>query len=238
MVYRYSRKAKTEEKKNLRRAVIFGILTLALLAVFFFYGLPAIIKFAAFLTDLKKSSTPSEISDSTPPPPPRFEPFPSHTNDLEIELKGSTEPGVTVILFLNNKNEEVLVNSEGDFNYDFELNDGKNTISAKAIDQAGNESQKTDTQTVTYDNDSPEINITKPQNNSEFFGSKERQIVIEGVTEEDASVSINGRKVVVESDGTFAFAITLSEGENQFTIKAEDRAGNSDEQSLLVTYTP
>ncbi|MBU0569671.1 hypothetical protein KKB40_02720 [Patescibacteria group bacterium] len=237
MTYRYSRRAKIEEKKNIRKAVFFGLLTLVSAIAFFFLGLPAVIKFASFLTELKTSTTLVEFSDNTPPPPPQLESLPSFTNELSVEIKGSTEPGITVILFLNNKQEELLTNSEGKFSYKFNLNDGKNSISAMAKDSFGNESRKIEIQEIVFDNKPPELTITKPENGSSFYTAKERQVVIEGTTEEGCSVNINGRQVVVESDGSFAFATTLSEGENDFNVKSQDEAGNTSEQSLSVSFT-
>jgi len=60
----------------------------------------------------------------------------------------------------------------------------------------------------------------------------------EGKVEENAKVQINDRVVVVESDGTFSFVTTLSEGQNNFTVKAEDEARNKVEKNLKVTYAP
>jgi hypothetical protein len=238
MAYRYSRRTRTEEKRNVRKAFLYVVLTLILIIAFFFFGLPTVVKFAALLTELKTSKTPVETTDTTPPPPPKLDSLPSFTNELSVEIEGSTEPGVTVLLFLNNKKEELLSDSEGEFSYTFMLNDGENKISAIAVDNSGNESQKTDVQKVTYDNDPPELEVIKPDDGANFYGAKERQVVIEGTTEEGASININGRQIVVEPDGSFAFATTLSEGENSFTIKSEDQAKNSTELSLTVSFTP
>ncbi len=237
MIRRYSRRTRTEERKNIRRAFIFSVLTLTSLLLVIFLGLPAVANFAAILTDLRKSGEPPDKEDTTPPVPPRLEPLPESTNEFRVEIKGSTEPGATVILFLNSKKEEILANKEGEFTYSFALLDGENIILALSKDNASNESQKTDTFRVVYDNDSPELEITSPEDGSKYYGSKQRQVVLEGKTEEGASVNINDRLVVVESDGTFTFATTLSEGENQFTIKAEDKAGNVEEKSLTLHFS-
>ena len=234
----FSRLARNEEKKNLRSAVLLGILTLGLIALFFFFGLPLMAKFAGFLTDLRKTSTPVESTDETPPAPPRFNSLPEATNKLSIDITGSTEPGAIVILSLNGDAEEVLANSEGEFTFNFELVDGVNSISAKARDEAGNESQKTDTINVIYDNDAPNLEITNPTDGMAFFGSKQRQIVVEGKTEEEASLTINDRFVLVEDDGTFAFTTTLGDGENSFNLKAKDKAENLTEKTIKVNYSP
>jgi len=44
--------------------------------------------------------------------------------------------------------------------------------------------------------------------------------------------------VVVESDGSFAFATTLEQGENSFKIIAKDAADNKSESLLRISFTP
>jgi len=154
-----------------------------------------------------------------------------------LEIKGSAEPGSTVTLFANSKKVEILSNKDGDFSYKFSLIDGENTLAASAKDSAGNESQKSPAAKVVFDNQPPELTISSPPDGSEFFGSRQRQVTIAGQTEEGANININGRQVVVEADGTFSFATTLSEGEKVFTIKTQDAAANSSEKSLTLSFT-
>jgi hypothetical protein len=234
----YSRLRTTEERKNLRTAVVLGVLTVLLIGGIFVFGLPTVAKFAAFLTDLRKSGEPVEVNDATPPAPPRLDSLPEATNKTSVEVSGESEPGATVILVLNGESREVLADSQGSFRLTFELNDGKNTLSASAKDASGNESQKTDEFTLTFDDEEPSLNITSPSEGASFFGSKQRQIVIEGTTEAEASLTINDRFVLVEEDGSFAFATTLSDAENTFNLKSQDKAGNQTEKSLKVNFSP
>ncbi|MGB6839098.1 MAG: Ig-like domain-containing protein, partial [Microgenomates group bacterium] len=217
---------------------LFGLLTLISILVFIFLGLPAVAKFAAFLTDLRKSTVPIEINDTTPPAPPILDSLSEYTKEVSIEIAGKTEPGAIVLLFLNSAEEEILANNDGEFSFTYKLYKGENTISAKAKDGAGNESQKTKVYKVTFDNENPDLEVTSPEEGKEFYGSKERQITIEGTTEEGASITINGRIVAVDEDGIFAFFTTLGEGENNFNIKAEDKAGNLTEIDFKVYFTP
>ena len=234
----YSRRLKTEEFKNKRKAIFFIFLTLASLIIIFFYGLPAVIKFAAFINELNQGSLPVEVKDTTPPPPPRLTSLPKATNNERIEVRGNTEAGAKVTIYINGKEEEILSDSSGNFNLSLKLIKGDNYISAKATDGSGNESQKSDTQKITLDTEPPLLEIIRPDDNSEFFGSRQRQLIIEGKTEETARVQINQRQVVVESEGNFTFSTTLQEGENNFTIIAEDEAGNQTESSLSVSFIP
>jgi hypothetical protein len=234
----YSRKNRIESRKNKRSAFLYAFLTIAVVSLFFFYGLPAVAKFAAFLTDLRQSSETVESTDTTPPPPPKFKSLPGATNKEKVEITGNTEPGATVEILVNNSEKEVLTDKNGEFLFEVDLKEGKNTISAIAVDKAGNESIRSKEVAINFDNEPPSLEITKPNDGNEYYGAQQRQIVIEGKTDENASVNINGRIVVVSSDGSFAFATTLSEGENEFTIKSQDEAGNEEEKTIKVNYHP
>lgn len=233
----YSHRARTEEKKNIRKAFLLTILTVGLVAVILVFGIPLVVKYAGLITDIRKSSTPIEVDDTTPPPPPKIDPLPDFTNQTNIDINGSTEPGATVTISVNRNTTEILANKSGRFSSNVGLNDGDNTIFAYSKDAHGNESSKTENINIVFDNEPPDLSISSPENGSEFFGSRQRQMTISGSTEESSSVSINERFVVVAGDGSFNYTTTLSEGNNEFKIKAEDRAGNSTEQNLTVTFS-
>jgi hypothetical protein len=234
----YSRRNKVEEKRNIRNAVLLGALTIGILILFVLYGFGILANFAVFLGDLKKNGQPIESNDQTPPIPPRFEPIPKSTNQREIDIQGSTEPGATVVMTLNGEESELLANSDGEFHYTAKLSEEDNLLSAYSLDDAGNKSNQTETQTITFDEKAPDLEVTRPTDGASLFGSRERQLVIEGKTEPDTAVSVNGRHVVVESTGNFTFLTSLSEGENPFTVKAQDKAGNITEKEFKVTYAP
>jgi len=211
---------------------------LASILAFIFLGLPVLANFAGFLTDIRKSSLPIEKSDTTPPAPPKLASLPEFTNKLSLKLNGTTEPGASVILSLNGQEEELVADKDGEFSFTFELNQGENTVTAFARDSAGNESQMTNVYKITFDNEEPSLEVISPDDGSEYFGSKERQVTITGKTEDGASVTINDRIVVVDANGEFILTTTLTEGENIFTVKTEDRAGNSTQTSLTLLFTP
>lgn len=230
-----SRLAKTEEKSNKKKAYLYIILTVFSLVLLIFYGIPAIVKMASFLTELRSSGEPIGVEDTTPPAPPQMDDLPEATNKSAITISGTAEPGATVIIFLNGEELESLVNNSGEFSYTSGINKGENTVYAIAKDTAGNESQATQEYSIVFDDEDPVLAIDSPEDGAEFYGNKQRQVTIEGTTEEDASITMNDRFVAVESDGAFTFATTLNDGENTFTIKAEDSAGNYTE-TLLTLY--
>ena len=237
MARRHSRLAKTEEKSNKKRAYLYLALSAIGLVLLVFFGIPSIVKMASFFGDLRSSGEPIGIEDTTPPAPPHMDDIPEATNKSSITVSGTAEPGVTVIIYLNGESFEVLSDKSGEFSYTLEINDGENTLYTLAKDSAGNESQTTKEFTFYYDATSPDLTIISPEDGAEFYGNKQRQVSIEGITEEGASITIDERFVVVENDGSFTFATTLSEGENSFNIKSEDKAGNSSEKTIILMFS-
>ncbi|MFZ5932877.1 MAG: Ig-like domain-containing protein [Patescibacteria group bacterium] len=235
---RYSRLASVEERRNKRRAFFFIVLTVLSILVLIFFGLPSIAKFAAFLTDIRKSSLPVDKNDTTPPAPPRLSRLPEATNKTEVELSGTTEEGATVILFINGKEEEIVADADGKFAFSLPLRKGENEVYAKAKDLAGNESQPSAVQIVIFDNEPPNLDISSPDDGSQFYGEKQRQLTITGVTEGGVTLTINDRIVKVEEDGSFTFVTTLGEGGNSFNFKSTDKAGNQTEKTISVNFSP
>jgi len=232
----YSRLGNIEEKKNKRKALFYVLLCLVSLILLIFFGLPSIVKMAAFLSDLRKSTSSVEKNDVTPPAPPKLDGLPEATNKNSIDVQGSTEEGATVKIFSNDSEEDVIADKDGRFKLNINLKKGENKIAAIAKDLAGNESQKSSEEIIIFDEESPKLDISSPENR-EFFGSKQRQVIIKGITEEGSTITVNDRFVFVEDDGTFAYATTLTEGDNNFNIKAVDQAGNSTETSLILKFS-
>ena len=143
----------------------------------------------------------------------------------------------TLILFLNGSEEEIIITNDGEFLHDFPLRKGTNRISAKVKDPAGNQSVETDVIKIEYDNLAPSLSINAPSDGDEFYGSDERQVVITGTTDENTDIEINGRLVDVDSDGEFTYLTTLSEGDNEFTIVAIDKADNDKEEKLILKFS-
>ncbi|MEW5759462.1 MAG: kelch repeat-containing protein [Candidatus Thermoplasmatota archaeon] len=81
---------------------------------------------------------------------------------------------------------------------------------------------------VKIDTIPPYLNITEPANGSV---TNEKELYINGNTEPNVTVEINGSEVEV-IDSKFRYKIALTEGNNQIKISAYDKAGN--EKSLII----
>ncbi|MCX6724665.1 MAG: Ig-like domain-containing protein [Candidatus Shapirobacteria bacterium] len=165
---KFSLLSKKESKRNLRQAVFFSFLTLALAALIFIYGIPAVIKMAVFIGNLRSSSTPIESKDNIPPSPPIFKTIPEATNSAKINLHGFAESGSDVKIYLTGQPaNDVIADNDGNFSMDnLALTLGTNEITAVAVDTAGNKSQESEKLVVWYDNQAPELEISQPADKS------------------------------------------------------------------------
>lgn len=236
--HRYSRLAKIEEKKNIRTAFLFGFLTLLALVLVVFFGIPFVSKVAGLVVNLGDSDQPIEAQDTTPPAPPNVNSLPEASSKRTIDISGSSEPGSTVIVYFNEESKEVVADNEGSFTTSVELEKGENNIFAKAEDTSGNISFESRRFAVSFDDEEPLLEVTKPKEGETFYGLKQKQITVEGKTEEGSNLTINGRVVILGSEGKFSFPSTLGEGENSFNIKSTDQAGNQTELTIIVNYRP
>ncbi len=231
-----TRLQRKHEKDSLRQAGRYILLTLVALFLVVKFGLPGLIRLAAFIGDLKSSGQPIEKTDSLAP---TLLPLLEATNSAKINLAGYTEAGVTVKL---NRGgivvEETISDTEGNFEFkNAVLKEGNNEFFAEAVDSQGNSSEPSKTQLTTYDNTPPQLTIDQPKAGTRFF-DKDSPMTISGQTEVDTSLTINGKFVLVDSEGKFSTKWPLAEGDNQLDFLARDPAGNETKKILTVNYTP
>jgi hypothetical protein len=233
---RRSRLTRKEEAKNLRRVYLYGILSLALIVVIVFLGLPALIRMAAFLGELRSSSLVIEKEDTVPPPPPQSYSLPRATNKSQIKIEGTSEIGSKVTIYVNGQtSKDVVTDASGIFTAQLNLKGERSEITLQAEDQAGNKSQESEKIVIIFDDQPPEMEISSPPENST---TEEKQIEIKGKINEEATVLINDRLVILDQENNFNYLYSLSEGENTIKIKAQDEAENLTEKEIKITYQP
>lgn len=231
-----SRLARIRRARDLRRAALFALLTMGLGLVVIFLGIPALIRLAILVGNWRTPQAAVENQDNLAPAPPRFKPPVEATFSAQIKLEGLTEPEATVRVFKNDQPAaEATADTDGAFLVDqFSLEAGINEIYAVAVDQAGNESRPSARYEIVFDDEPPEITITKPSPLVGFFTNQDR-VEISGQINEEASVMINDRLVILEPQNTFSYEFYLQEGDNKIMVTAKDKAGNQSQQELVVT---
>lgn len=227
-----------EERRNIKKAVTFVVLSVLIVLFLASYGLPFMAKFAGIFSGLKKQSGPIEKIDITPPAPPKFSNIPDVTNSSPLEISGSVETGSTVVINFNNKEDEILADKDGQFSTKVDLKKGENTLFAVAKDAAGNQSQKSTSYEIVFNNEPPKIEILTPSDGTSFFGTKQQIVTLKGITNPEVNLTVNDRIIQVKDDGSFSYNFSLADGENNLTFKAVDQAGNETEASLKLNYSP
>lgn len=200
-------------------------------------GLPLLAKLSLLLEKIRSGEEASIVIDHTPPFPPQLESQFTATNSARLTLQGISEPGSTVKLYLNDKVlEKILVGKDGTFTKRVALVEGENKITAKAVDQGGNESAFSNSLLIFYKKRAPLLEIEFPP--EEELQTEDKEIEIKGKTDPEVNLTINDRFVRVKSNGSFSFLVSLSEGENLIKIVATDQAGNQKKVERKIIFSP
>lgn len=234
-----SRLQRKREKDSLKQAGQYILLTLIALFLMVKFGLPSLIRLAAFIGDLKTSSQPIEKSDTLAPAAPTLLPLTEATNSAKISISGYGESGATIKLSRGGISiEETIADSDGNFEFkDVVLKEGNNEFFAEAVDSQNNKGEPSRTYLVTYDTEPPKLTIGQPEPGQRFF-DKDSPITLSGQTEVGTNLTINAKFVRVDSEGQFSIKWPLSEGDNQLDFLARDQASNETKKTLTVNYTP
>uniref|UniRef100_A0A7C4TRY7 Bacterial Ig-like domain-containing protein n=1 Tax=candidate division WWE3 bacterium TaxID=2053526 RepID=A0A7C4TRY7_UNCKA len=217
-------------KRNL--FLFITIITVLVISITFFGP-----KVGSLFFIFSKHRNEKEKGDIAPPTAPIFSQVPEATNKKELTLNGVSEPGATVTLFLNGpEKERTTADNNGTFTFaNINLNEGQNIIFAKAKDLAENESDKSRTYYVNFDDKKPEIKLLEPKEN-ETVRNLNKRIYVKGQLNEQAEVKINGLNALVNSDNTFEIVLGVAEGDVEIKIQATDNAGNKTEETVKVRY--
>ncbi len=234
-----TRLTKLEEKRNIQQAAVFGFLSVVLIIALLIFGLPTLIKLSVWVSEKKSSSAPTEKSDTLAPNSPTFAYINEATKSSTLSFKGYAEPKTTIEIVLNGqKAKETLTDSEGEFIVKgLTLKTGTNKIKARAIDEEDNQSDFSQTLTVILDNTAPLLEISFPHDGDKFF-DKDKEIDIQGKTEEENTLYVNGRLASIDSSGNFSLHYELDEGDNKLKFEITDKAGNQTQKEITVSYSP
>jgi len=128
----------------------------------------------------------------------------------------------------------VMVDGLGNFEAGVEVLSSPQIINISATDLAGNSSQKV--LTVYLDTSPPNLTIVKPVM---FQQVSKLPLIVEGITEKGAKITVNGINALVNEDGTFSYSLsTLQEGTvSNIEVIATDAAGNSTKRGVSVKYS-
>ncbi len=230
-----SRRVIVEEKAVLKQALLLLGLFVLLLTLFFFIIVPFILKITAGPTQNTQNS-----NENVAPLAPVLSAPRTATNSAYVTLTGFNEKNATVVLLQNDSESiETKIGDDGKFSFDVTLQEGENKLQAFSFLGDGDSkltSPKSQEYTVLYDSQPPELEIISPTEGQSIQGKKNQLLTVSGNTDLGCKVLINDRLAKVSGDGSFTFIHSLGTGENKLTLKSIDRAGNTTQKEVLVTF--
>lgn len=234
-----TRLQRRQDKESLRQAGKYILLTLIGLGLIIKFGLPSLIRLATFISNLGSSRQPTEVINSLPPLQPILNALPEATNSGKISVSGYSGAGVMIRLFRDGLNlADQLTDTNGDFEFkDAVLKPGENNLYAQAENNQGAKSEPSQSFTVYFDDEKPDLTVDSPGSGGRFFDA-DSPITLAGKTEAESQLTVNGKFIHLDSEGNFSASWPLSPGDNQLDFVATDRAGNTTSKIILVNYTP
>jgi len=233
-----SRLRRVEDKKASKRIAMALIGMAGLLVFLALFGVKILIGFSLLVDRMRGGSTPVTQQQSLVLPP-VLDPLPEATKEEKLDIHGKGTPKTQAIVYLNDTEyKKVPVADDGTFTVTgMSVDPGSITISAKLIDDKDNVSELSNVITTTVDRTAPKLTIDKPEENT-TINDGTHKVLVNGITEDATKITINGRIVVMKTDGSFSYSMPLNDGENKLKITAHDPAGNETSVERTVTYTP
>lgn len=246
--YRSAYKPRSVKKleQKVRNRILGAILIIFLVGyVFINWGLPAFIGSLSIFNKTKHSTTGNNlIEDPAIAPPVLNIPFES-TNSAQLKISGYSTPKSKVEIYLDDELKTTVTTDEfGSFTSEFlTLSEGTNNIYGRSIneDQVSNASDKKSLPSKTikllFSNEKPVLEISEPEDNKQIKGG-DKKVHINGKTDAQNSVMVNGITVIVNNDGNFSTDVSINEGDNNISITAQNTVGNITKIDRKVNFSP
>lgn len=232
-----SRLSRLEDRKAKKRITLAVAGIFVIMSLVGLFGVKALISFSVFVDKIRGNSPAQSAQNQSVILPPTLDPPVAATNTAVLSVTGKGTPNLSLIIYLNDAQlKKQSVPTDGNFSINnIQLADGTNTISAKLTDDKGTLSDLSNVVTVFYAHKPPKLDITSPGDNTNVTGDP-NSISVAGSTDDNVTVSINDRLVVIRSDNSFSYNFPLNDGDNILTIVATDTAGNQSKITRKVTY--
>lgn len=234
-----ARRLERKGKKKFLLTLILGVfLVYAMLA----WMIPTLIGGLSVLNRFKPSPpVKSSITESASLAPPVLNIPYEATSTASIAVRGYAVPKSSVEIYVDDDLKTTTrVNDDGSFISDpVTLGLGTNNISGKTVDEKGNKSFSSKPIQILYDNEKPKLDLKEPQDNQKIKGG-DKKVTVSGTTNSDKEITItaNGIRLIVNSDGIFSQILDINEGENNIVVVATDTANNTTQITRKVIYEP
>ncbi len=238
---RYESRLEKKLENQTKRYIIFTIIGIIIVVIIVVkFGIPLILGISSFSSSQNSSfSTNSKSTAPTYIAPPTLNSLPNATKNNTITITGNASNGETIKLYNNNNFvTNISTNTDGSFTFtNISLTQGNNQFSAKA-EKNLNDSNNSNTISISYLNKPPNLTISSPTDGS-TFSKDQNPITIKGTTDPNTTVTVNGYQATIDENGNYNYILTLQNGgDTHITIESTDQAGNKTDKQIKVTYNP
>lgn len=232
-----SHRAQLEQKRLIKRLLLTVGAAVASVVVLVYIGLPVLARLVLFASSFRRDST-ENVVESKIILPPILDPLPEATNSGRIAVSGYSAKESDVKIYVNGtETVKVIADKDGRFISSLvTIKEGANSVYAVTSISDKNSSPSSSF-SVTYKKAEPKLEINSPKD-GDHFRDEQKEITIQGSTDEDNRVLVNDRLAIVDIQGNFSYLVRLSDGENTFKLQAFDDAGNKTEKEIKVSYSP
>jgi hypothetical protein len=232
-------------KNNIRRKavhnlIIFIIGFIILFVAIVVFGPNLLTDFSLYMEGPQgnsgSSNSTNQQNNNTFVAPPNLNPIPNATNKPQINITGIGLKNQTIILFVNGDTvDKMSADSSNKFQFSsVTLQTGQNTIQVKAQDQNNQESDYSNSDTISYLKNPPSLSIDHPQDGQTISKSSSPSINVSGQTDIGAKVTVNGDWAIVDDQGKYNYLYTLQSGDNDIKVMATDAAGNQTTKEIHI----
>lgn len=237
---RSSRLSRTTQEKTKKQIVFFAIAIIILIFGALSFGPELLSGIASLTSGFNKTGTTALITkEQNTLETPFINSIPDATDSAEINISGSSAySDAQIELFVNgNLYDTAPLTQDQKFTFEMvALTEGGNSIKARV--KKGNQvSPFTRVYDVSYSQGAPKLDVTSPSDGQQFSRG-DQTITVQGATDPENTVTVNGSRAIVDSSGNFSYYLSLSDGDNNLTISAVNKAGQKTEKTLKVNFKP
>lgn len=234
-----TRLSRTLEQQSKKQLYIFIPSSIMLIVASIFFG-PRILDFIGTHM-IRSNAVHNQAKENTIEfvTPPSFSPIPQATESETININGTTTSKNSVVeIYLNNRKvNSITVDENNSFEIkNIKLQEGQNILKARTVVD-DRKSEFTKDYLILYTKEPPKIDEVSPGDGTEFKRG-DQEIKVQGKTDPQTTVTVNGFRAIVDGNGYFSSYLTLNEGENKITIKATNAAGKETTKEITVRFSP
>ncbi|RJQ25579.1 hypothetical protein C4577_05445 [Candidatus Parcubacteria bacterium] len=235
-----SRTSRRIEKQSKKQFYIFLIGIVVILFLTLRFGILILDGLGSLSIKLKGEKTPAQqIQKNIFLESPTLNSIVNATSSSLVNVSGKTKYDKgSIEVFLNNELHQELTPEEKKFELkNIVLLEGQNSIKVRYKDIDNKASDFSQEYLITYIKSEPKLEINSPEDGSSF-SKGDQEINIQGKTEPDNKLTVNGFWSIIDGEGEFSHYLRLNEGENSIKIEATNPAGAKTTKIVNVTYSP